>query len=167
MLSLAIIIAALFLIAALLRKTQRRIFRRKKQLKQPCQCSAKPPWVKREVIRIKAYVLNAGCRQVADIFNRRFAAERGMTVGKTYVNGILRKYMAEVMDIRKLWKHRIPQFMLRNAVWGVDFTGVTDNSCNTQTLLGIVDNGTRKCLSLQAIGSKASIVLLRILLDVI
>ncbi|MCL2101728.1 MAG: hypothetical protein FWH22_08460 [Fibromonadales bacterium] len=83
--TLIAITAALLLLAAiaLLRKKQRLIFRKQKHSRKSCRGLPKPEWVKREVIRIKTHVPNAGCRHVADIFNRRFAAEKGVTVGKT------------------------------------------------------------------------------------
>src|SRR2546428_10222422 len=37
---------------------------------------AKPEWVRREIIRLKALLPLAGCRAISDIFNRRFAAKR-------------------------------------------------------------------------------------------
>lgn len=47
---------------------------------------AKPAWVRREVVRLKALMREDGsCRAVAGVFNRRFAARRNMTVGKTFV----------------------------------------------------------------------------------
>ena len=33
----------------------------------------KPAWVRREVIRLKALIPDAGCRCIAAVFNRRFA----------------------------------------------------------------------------------------------
>ncbi len=104
---------------------------------------------------------------IADMFNRRFAAEKRITVGKTYVHSILYKHNAEVLKIRKRWKHRIPKAMPLNLIWGMDFTGVTDSAHNTQMLLGIVGHGSRKCLSLQVLKDKASISLIRQLLNVI
>lgn len=45
----------------------------------------KPQWVKTEVIRLKALMPQAGCRTIAHLFNRRWAARRAMTVSKTYL----------------------------------------------------------------------------------
>jgi len=39
----------------------------------------KPAWVRKEVIRLKALMPEAGCRRIADSFNRRFAAKRRTT----------------------------------------------------------------------------------------
>lgn len=118
-------------------------------------------------MRIKAHAQESGCRAIADIFNKRFAAERGISVGKTYVAGILREHMAEIMNLRKTWKHRIPGTMSRNIIWGMDLTGITDSNKAGRNIFGIVDHGSRKCLSLKALDEKASITLLKSLLDVI
>ncbi len=136
--------------------------------KHSCLCArSKPPWVKTEIIRIKAHVHSAGFRAIADIFNRHFAAEKGVTVGKTYVAGILRAHMAKVMDIRRTWKNRTPKAMSRNIIWAMDFTGVTDSKKNSHNLLGIIDHGSRRCLILKALSDKASITLLKFLILVI
>ena len=98
---------------------------------------------------------------------RRFAAERGISVGKTYVAGILREHMADIMNIRKTWKHRIPGAMSRNIIWGMDLTGITDSNKAGRNIFGIIDHGSRKCLSLKVLGEKTSITLLKVLLSVI
>ena len=49
----------------------------------------------------------------------------------------------------------------------MDGTGKTDEDGTLHFLLGIVDHGTRRCLSLQALQHKASITILRTLLDAI
>jgi hypothetical protein len=41
---------------------------------------------------MKALMPQAGCRTIAHQFNRRWAAQRAMTVGKTYVADICRKH---------------------------------------------------------------------------
>lgn len=54
----------------------------------PCvyaRSRAKPAWVRQEIIRLKALMSHAGCRRIADSFNRRFSLKRKMTVGKTFV----------------------------------------------------------------------------------
>lgn len=45
----------------------------------------KPEWVRKEVIRLKALMPEAGCRMIAHAFNRRFARSKQMTVSKTFV----------------------------------------------------------------------------------
>src|SRR5574344_1215757 len=135
----------------------------------------KPAWVRREIIRIKAHVPAAGVRQVADIFNRNFAAATGASVGKTFVYGVLRDNIYEAERLRKEWKHRVPEPMARDVIWGMDMTGVRtgtgkDNGKgkNTEaTVLGIIDHGTRLCVSLRSIPDKASVTLLKVLIAAI
>ena len=134
----------------------------------------KPNWVKREIIRIKAHMPKAGCRLIADVFNRNFAAKE-MTVGKTFVYTVLRDNIYEVESLRKKWKRRMPKPMLKNIIWGMDMTGVQTKSykgnkkgqSTTATILGILDHGTRKCISLKSISDKASITLLKALITAI
>jgi|GEM_PF-1029250 len=127
----------------------------------------KPRWVRRELIRIKAHVPLAGVRQVADIFNRNFAPKTGVSVGKTFVYKILRDNIYEVKKLRKKWKRRVPKPMAKNIVWGMDMTGIEDTEGTTKTVFGILDHGTRKCLSLKSISDKASITLLKALITAI
>jgi len=127
----------------------------------------KPAWARREIIRIKAHVPLAGARQVADIFNRNFAATTGVSVGKTFVYTVLRDNIYEVERLRKKWKYLIPMPMAKNIVWGMDMTGIEDTDGRTKTVLGILDHGTRRCLSLKSISDKASITLLKALLAAI
>jgi len=54
-------------------------------------CSpARPPWVRQEIIRLKALMPLAGCRSISTAFNRLFYANRRMTVGKTFVSDVIR-----------------------------------------------------------------------------
>src|SRR5712671_4678107 len=59
---------------------------------------AKPAWARQEIIRLKALMPYAGCGAVSDIFNRRFAAKRRVTVGKTFVAELIRqqRYAIEI-----------------------------------------------------------------------
>lgn len=50
----------------------------------PLRSRCKPPWVAREIVRLKAWSPEFGCRAIADAFNRHFA-ERDVSVGKTYL----------------------------------------------------------------------------------
>ena len=52
----------------------------------------KPKWLKHEIIRLKARMPQAGCRSISDILNRRFAASRHITIGKTCVHQILQRH---------------------------------------------------------------------------
>lgn len=128
--------------------------------------TAKPPWMKQEVLRLKALMPQAGCRAVADVFNRR-CAYRQTSVGKTFVSDTVRGHQYEIQVLRQKIKHRRPRPIPRNLVWGMDLTGKQDASGNTHSLLGLIEHHSRVCLDLRAIADKASITLLRCLLDVI
>src|SRR5882672_5287327 len=59
----------------------------------------KRAWVKKEVIRLKALMPEAGCRRIANSFNRRFAAKKRITVGKTFVSEFFRERCYEVESL--------------------------------------------------------------------
>jgi len=66
---------------------------------------AKPEWVRQEIIKLKAQGPDLGCRHIAMIFNRRYAA-KGMTVGKTFVSTVIRKHRYDIQVIRQKLKCR-------------------------------------------------------------
>ncbi len=69
----------------------------------------KPEWLKAEIIRLKALMPQAGCCSIADICNRRFAASRKVTVGKTYVHRILQRNQYEIQILRRNLKRAKPK----------------------------------------------------------
>jgi hypothetical protein len=58
---------------------------------------------------------DAGCRRVADVFNRCFAATRKMTVSKFYVAAILMRERYAVEMERRRMRRKKP-FNLKTAV---------------------------------------------------
>lgn len=106
-----------------------------------------------------------GCRKIAAQFNRRFGDKE--TVSKTWVNNTVKKYKHEVLLKRKQIKNKKPKHTNINRIWGMDMTGKHDLNKTNQQILGIIDHGSRANLYLNSIKSKASICLLRILLDTI
>jgi putative transposase len=127
----------------------------------------KPEWLKHEIIRLKALMPQAGCRSIADICNRRFAASRKVTVGKTYVHQVLQRHDYEIKILRRKLKHAKPKVVPRNLIWGIDLTGKTDNNKKLHALFGIIDHGSRALLHLQVLRDKTSRTLLACLLEVI
>jgi transposase InsO family protein len=125
---------------------------------------AKPPWVTREIVCLKALMPVAGCRTLALVFNRRFArhanVRRRMTVGKSFVASILRKHSYEIEVIRRRIKHRVPPALPRNRVWAMDLTGKTDTLGRLHMILGLIDHGSRGLLTLVALPNKCSWTLL-------
>lgn len=127
----------------------------------------KPEWLKAEIIRLKATMPQAGCRSIADICNRRFAASRKITVGKTYVHQVLQQHDYEIQVLRQKLKYAKPKKVPRNLIWGIDLTGKTDTNKKLHSLFGIIDHGSRALLHLQAPHNKTSRTLLACLLEVI
>jgi transposase InsO family protein len=135
---------------------------------KPCyRFIKKPDWVPKEIIHMKALMPELGCRKLADSFNRRFNCSKQMTVGKTYVSNVIQKSQYEIQILRKNIKHRKPKPLPKNLIWGIDLTGKSDTQNKTLNIFGIVDHGSRGNLCLRGLKNKASITLLRHLLDAI
>ena len=118
-------------------------------------------------MRLKALMADAGCRTIANTFNRRFEEDRQMTVSKTYANDVIRKHKYEIQILRKKIKNGKPKGVSGNLIWGVDLTGKTDTQGNLIHILGIVEHKSRQNLSLCTLSDKASITILRLLLDAV
>ena len=123
----------------------------------PALRARKPDWVIEEVVRLKALMAEAGCRRIADTFNRLHAVRHTTTVSKSWVAGTVRKRRHEVEERRRQWKRRIPPEMPANRVWGVDLTGKRDAKGEVHSILGVVDHGTRLALCLRALPDKATV----------
>lgn len=133
----------------------------------PALRARKPDWVLEELIRLKAHLPYDGCRKIAALFNRLHGARHGMTVSKTHVARMLRLHRHRIASLRADWKHRVPQPVPANHVWGLDLTTKTDLAGLGHPVLGIVDHGTRLAVALEALQTKASVANLRALLSAI
>lgn len=127
----------------------------------------KPPWVTREVIRLKALMAHDGCRKIADTFNRLYAHDRKMTIGKTFVADVLREHHYAILDLRRTIKHRVPSPTARNVLWQMDLTGKHTSDGASQPILGIIDFGSRVLLTISALPRKTSVRILITLLETI
>ena len=125
----------------------------------------KPPWVRREVVRLKALLPDAGCRRIAVTFNHLHEQRRRTTVGKTYVAGVLRDCGEEVMRVRRKLRRRRPRRFAKNVLWGLDWTYVPGAGGRPTPVLGVVDGGSRACLELTTVDSKRTVAVLRHLLE--
>jgi transposase InsO family protein len=125
----------------------------------------KPPWVRQEVILLKALMSGAGCRRIAHTFNRLHQDRRDVTVGKTFVAGVLRDFQVEVLRLRREIKHRRPRGLARNVIWALDWTWVSGPEGSSTPVLGVLDHGSRACLELQPVENRRTVTLLRQLLD--
>ena len=84
-----------------------------------------------------------------------------MTVSKSYVYEKLIRHQYEVLVLRRKIKHKRPKPISNNHCWGMDLTTVTDQSGAQNTVFAIVDYGSRRCLLLQHLANKSSLMLLR------
>ncbi|MCP3998942.1 MAG: transposase family protein [bacterium] len=65
-------------------------------------------------------------------------------------------------------KHRKPRQLPKNLIWATDLTFVADELADKpRPVLGLIDHGTRACLRLQQMRTKASIALIREIFDAI
>ena len=117
---------------------------------------AKPEWVRQEVLRLKALMPHSGCRKIADVFNRRFAVGRKMTVGKTYVSNTIRQHYYEIAILRRQIKNARPRAVPRNLTWAIDLTGKTTLDRQTRLVLTILEHASRAALTLEALHNKSS-----------
>jgi transposase InsO family protein len=90
-----------------------------------------------------------------------------MTVGKSYVNEVVRKHKHEIQVLRRRIKHKRPWPVPHNLIWAVDLTGKSDASGRLHNILGIVEHQSRACLTLASLADKASITLLGYLIAAI
>jgi len=116
--------------------------------------------VVRELVCLKACLPDAGCRRVADVFNRCFAAKRKITVSKSYVAYVLMRERYAVEAERKRIRRKKPFDPPRNAVWAIDLTGKQDAGGQIHSILGFIDHGTRRLLSLAVPADKCAWTLL-------
>jgi transposase InsO family protein len=127
----------------------------------------KPEWLRQEIVRLKTRMPQAGCRAISDICNRRYAASRKITIGKTCVHRILQHHQYEIQILRRKLKHAKPKNVPRNLIWGLDLTGKSDTRGKLHALLGIIDHGSRALLHLQSLRDKATDTLLACIAEAI
>src|SRR5438309_5907774 len=127
----------------------------------------KPEWVRQEIIRLKALLPPAGCRAISDIFNRRFAAKRRMTVGKTFVAELVRQHRYEIEVVRRQIKNTRPRPVPRNLVRGLDLSAKATLDARTRIVLGILEHASRAALWMEALETKSSWTLISKLVEAI
>ena len=126
----------------------------------PYKNRRKPAWVVHKIIRLKAFDPQASCRGIEQTFNRIYSVKRNMTVSHSFVHGIFQKHAYEVLDLRRRFKRRIPRAIPVNDIWAIDLTGKGDVFGYIHSILGIIDHGSRKLVSLEVISRKNSWTLL-------
>jgi transposase InsO family protein len=118
--------------------------------------------VREEVLTLASRDPSLGCRKLADIFNRRHMDECAR-VGQTFAADLLKRHQAAIRLRRQELKRRKCTPGKPNLVWGMDCTGKTDEAGQLHSLLGIVDHGTRRCLTLEAPKDKSAVAIVRVL----
>ena len=113
----------------------------------------KPAWVRRELVRLKAHMPKAGCRKVAQTFNRLHPK---MSVGKSFVAQLVQAQQYEIAQMRREIQSAKPRSVAANAVWAMDMTFFTDSAKHTHAALGIIDHGSRMALCLQTLCRRCS-----------
>lgn len=106
----------------------------------------KPPWVRDEVIRLKALMPHASVRTVATTFNAPWRRKRGESVAKTWVAKTIEAHQLEIVRKRAEIKKRRPRPMEKNRVWALDLTYLPDIEGKPTPILGLIDHGSRACL---------------------
>ena len=126
---------------------------------------AKPIEVRESLFRIALEAPDASCRMIADRFNRNHV-EQGWSVGKTYVSEFLRDFRQWRASPTR-HRHSIDTAGAVNQVWAIDLTEHRIEPRTRQPLLGILDHGSRRMLTLDALRERTAIAILRLLLDAI
>jgi hypothetical protein len=85
----------------------------------------------------------AGCRKIAQIFNRRFVVARRTPVGKTLVSELIRQQRYEIDVLRGQIKRAKPCLVPKNLIWAVDLTGKATLDGETPFVLGILEHVSR------------------------
>lgn len=125
----------------------------------------KPAWVRAEVLRLKAWHPQLGCRKIADTFNL-LHRKRRESVSKSFVALALKGREEEILRLRRRLRLRRPRPLPRNLVWGMDLTFAPGESA-PRAVLGVVDHGSRFCLALSEMRTRTSVAVLRVLLDLV
>ena len=132
---------------------------------------AKPEWVGKEIIRLKALLSEAGCRTIATVFNRRLGGHpnhrRRATVGKTFVCEFLRRHRYEIEVERRRIKNARPRPLPQNLIWGLDLTGKATLDGRTHLVLAILEHASRAVLWLEVLQNKSSWTLILKLVETI
>lgn len=127
----------------------------------------KPAWVLRKIILLCALNPRASLRDIENIFNRSEALISGETVSHTYINRILKTYAYQIKVQAKEIHNRRPKPVPRHLIWVADLTFLPNTNGTSHPILGMVEHASRTCLTLTALRSKTSVMLLRVLADVI
>ena len=120
---------------------------------------AKPEWVRRQVFYLATHLPT--CRSIAHAFNRWHGFGRGHeTIGKSWVAEFIKQHAGEIDAARRAMRRKPPPWFAVNHTWALDLTFMTSPDGLTFTVLGIIDQGSRRLLCLKALPRKCTFTLL-------
>jgi putative transposase len=117
----------------------------------------KPEWLRHELLRLKAHMPSAGCRQLAATCMR---LHPGCTVGKSFVAELIARHQWEIAELRRQIRSAKPRAVRVNRTWAMDMSFFTDTQCHTHAFVGILDHGSRLALRMQTLSRRCSWTLL-------
>lgn len=135
---------------------------RNKYLCQNTLHRRKPEWVIEAILRLKAWTPKAGCRRIAEAFNRKNEAD-GFTVSMSFVAKVIINNGHKLLKLRQSLngQSRTLHQPDRNDTWAMDMTTVTGADKKQRLLLGLIDHGTRLCVHLNELSDKRAITIWR------
>ena len=116
----------------------------------------KPAWVRRKVVYLAIHLRS--CRKVADVFNRWHGCTT--TVGKTWVAEVMKESAEEIDRLRREMRRRPAPMFSVGHTWALDLTFARSLEGATFTILGVIDQGSRRVLCLKALPTKCAFALL-------
>jgi putative transposase len=116
----------------------------------------KPEWVREAVLHLATHRLS--CRQVTDNFNRNHGHRQ--TIGKTWVHEVVSSNADQIRALRRGTHNLVPPAMEPDKVWALDLTCLRTGDGQMQTILGIIDHGSRAVMRLKRLPRKCAWTLL-------
>ena len=89
------------------------------------------------LVRLVVRMPHEGCRKIARAFNVLYA-EKGETVGKSYVATIIKAHMAQILLERRELKNRVRGQGPRGLTWALDLSFLDQD---LPPVVGIIDHG--------------------------
>jgi hypothetical protein len=114
-----------------------------------------PAWARHEALKLMACLHS--CRGVAEVFNRRHGP--AVVIGKSWVSELCRAHPRLLAELVRERKRQPPRDLAVNAEWALDMT-VVKTGRQRQTVLGLIDHGSRRLLALKTLPRKCTWTLL-------
>lgn len=124
---------------------------------------AKPVQAREALLQIVLEAPDASCHVIADRINRDHV-EKGWPVGETYVSEFLREFR-QWRAAPQRHTHSIDSACAVNRVWAIDLAQHCVEPQTQHPMLGILDHGSRRMLTLRPLLDRSSITIFRLLLE--